>query len=56
MYIVSRFQHQHRKAQDSPEATLESMKTKNVVYCAIVLEEFLKELAAISQEHSVRRV
>ncbi|XP_064636306.1 FHF complex subunit HOOK-interacting protein 1B-like isoform X2 [Lineus longissimus] len=32
---------------------VESQKTKNAVYAAIVLEEFLKELAAISQEHSV---
>ena len=32
---------------------LESVKTKNAVYCALVLEEFLKELAAISQEHAV---
>lgn len=26
---------------------------KNAIYCAIVLEEWLKELAAISQEHSL---
>ena len=32
---------------------MESVKTKNAVYCALVLEEFLKELAAISQEHAV---
>ncbi|XP_074649833.1 FHF complex subunit HOOK-interacting protein 1B-like isoform X2 [Tubulanus polymorphus] len=31
----------------------ESIKVKNSVYAAIVLEEFLKELAAISQEHAV---
>lgn len=39
----------------SPETQdkMESVKTKNAVYCALVLEEFLKELAAISQEHSV---
>ncbi|ESP03652.1 hypothetical protein LOTGIDRAFT_137063 [Lottia gigantea] len=35
---------------DSPEGTL---KTWNAVYCAIVLEEFLKELAALAQEHAV---
>ncbi len=31
---------------------MESVKTKNAVYCALVLEEFLKELAALSQEHA----
>lgn len=31
----------------------EAFKVKKVVFAAIVLEEFLKELAAISQEHSV---
>ena len=30
--------------------TLE-VRTKNAVYCAVVFKEFLKELAAISQEH-----
>ena len=33
---------------------MESVKTKNAVYSAIVLEEFLKELAAVCQEHAVR--
>ena len=32
---------------------VESARTKNAVYAALVLEEFLKELAAISQEHAV---
>lgn len=31
----------------------ESAKTRNAVYCAIVMEEFVKELAALSQEHAV---
>jgi len=31
----------------------ESLKTRNAVYCAIVLEEFVKELAALTQEHSI---
>lgn len=44
--------------QQSPNEHFESnpmdnAKTRNAVYCAIVLEEFLKELAALSQEHSV---
>ncbi|XP_071846775.1 FHF complex subunit HOOK-interacting protein 1B-like isoform X3 [Apostichopus japonicus] len=31
----------------------DSVKTKNAVYCAVVFEEFLKELAATCQEHVV---
>jgi KELAA motif len=42
--------------QGSPAADARSVdplevRTKNAVYCAIVFKEFLKELAAISQEH-----
>ena len=33
---------------------MEALKTKNAVYCALVLEEFLKELAAVAQEHAVQ--
>ncbi|XP_064482012.1 FHF complex subunit HOOK-interacting protein 1B-like isoform X3 [Ornithodoros turicata] len=35
---------------------LESIKTRHAVLCAVVLEEFLKELAAISQEHAVQQL
>lgn len=35
--------------QDSPEF----VEKKNAIYCALILKEFLKELAAISQEHTV---
>lgn len=42
--------------QDSEENPLEALKTKNAVYCAVVLDEFLKELAALSQEHAVLSV
>lgn len=35
---------------------LESIKTQNAVLAAVVLEEFLKELAAISQEHSIQQL
>ena len=34
----------------------ESVKTRNAVYCAIVMEEFVKELAALSQEHAVLNI
>lgn len=36
--------------QENPD---ESIKMWNTVYCALILEEFLKELAALSLEHSV---
>lgn len=32
---------------------MESVKAKNAIFCAVILEEFLKELAAIAQEHSI---
>ena len=32
---------------------IEALRTKNAVYCALVLEEFIKELSALSQEHAV---
>jgi len=43
--------------QPKPEAvvareTQEMMEKKNAIYCAVVFKEFLKELAAISQEHA----
>ena len=43
-------------AEPQPANDLETLKTKNAVYCALVLEEFVKELAAISQEHAVAGV
>lgn len=38
------------------DSKLESIKTQNAVLCAVVLEEFLKELAAISQEHAAQQL
>jgi hypothetical protein len=32
---------------------MDSPKTRNSVYCALILDEFVKELAAICQEHAV---
>ena len=52
LYDCCRFNYQH-KVHESAESSLEALRTKNMVYCAILLEEFLKELAAISQEHAV---
>ena len=30
-------------------------KTRNIAYCAVLFNEFLKELAAITLEHSVQQ-
>lgn len=30
-------------------------KTRNIAYCAVIFNEFLKELAAITLEHSVQQ-
>ncbi|XP_022255157.1 FTS and Hook-interacting protein-like [Limulus polyphemus] len=43
----------HRQAPEKPEGKLECLKMKNAVLCTVLFSEFLKELAAISQEHSV---
>ncbi|XP_041460814.1 FTS and Hook-interacting protein-like isoform X2 [Lytechinus variegatus] len=42
----------------SPEtaAQYESLKSRNAVYSAVVLDEFVKELAALAQEHAVLSV
>ncbi|KAI0227323.1 hypothetical protein LSAT2_022231 [Lamellibrachia satsuma] len=41
------------QSTDRTVSSRETLKTKNAVYCALILEEFMKELAAISQEHAV---
>ncbi|WAQ99642.1 F16A1-like protein [Mya arenaria] len=43
----------HRRPDENPASYGESLKTRNAVYCAIVLEEFVKELASLTQEHSI---
>ncbi|XP_036429193.1 FTS and Hook-interacting protein homolog [Colossoma macropomum] len=35
------------------EKQAEALRVKNTVYCAIIFSEFLKELAALAQEHAV---
>uniref|UniRef100_A0A8C2BKV3 FHF complex subunit HOOK-interacting protein 1B n=1 Tax=Cyprinus carpio TaxID=7962 RepID=A0A8C2BKV3_CYPCA len=35
------------------EKQAEALRVKNAVYCAVIFSEFLKELAALAQEHSV---
>ncbi|XP_076120007.1 FHF complex subunit HOOK-interacting protein 1B isoform X1 [Alosa pseudoharengus] len=37
----------------SLERQAEALRVKNAVYCAVVFAEFLKELAALAQEHAV---
>lgn len=45
-----------RPYQSEEGTRLESIKTQNAVLAAVVLEEFLKELAAISQEHAIQQL
>lgn len=47
------FRYINKKPEPAKASQGESAKTRNAVYCAIVMEEFVKELAALSQEHSV---
>ncbi|XP_018965996.1 FHF complex subunit HOOK interacting protein 1B [Cyprinus carpio] len=35
------------------EKQAEALRVKNAVYCAVIFSEFLKELAALAQEHAV---
>ncbi|KAG9271037.1 hypothetical protein AMEX_G13907 [Astyanax mexicanus] len=35
------------------EKQAEALRVKNTVYCAVIFSEFLKELAALAQEHAV---
>ncbi|XP_071488542.1 FHF complex subunit HOOK-interacting protein 1B-like isoform X1 [Diadema antillarum] len=39
--------------QQETSAQYESLRSRNAVYCAVVLDEFVKELAALAQEHAV---
>ncbi|XP_028992134.1 FHF complex subunit HOOK interacting protein 1B [Betta splendens] len=40
-------------AASSLEKQAEALRVKNAVYCAVIFCEFLKELAALAQEHAV---
>lgn len=39
--------------KSSAEKQNEALRVKNAVYCAVIFTEFMKELAAITQEHAV---
>ncbi|XP_069748377.1 FHF complex subunit HOOK-interacting protein 1B isoform X2 [Narcine bancroftii] len=39
--------------KSSAEKQNEALRVKNAVYCSLIFSEFLKELAAIAQEHTV---
>ncbi|XP_075436656.1 FHF complex subunit HOOK-interacting protein 1B-like isoform X2 [Ascaphus truei] len=39
--------------KSSTEKQNEALRVKNAVYCAVIFTEFMKELAAITQEHAV---
>nr|CAB3244292.1 protein FAM160A1-like [Phallusia mammillata] len=44
---------QSMRQREREERKLRELRTKNAVYASIVLAEFLKELAAVAQEHAV---
>ncbi|XP_069130837.1 FHF complex subunit HOOK-interacting protein 1B-like isoform X3 [Argopecten irradians] len=48
-----RYVHRQKMPEQVPTNPMDSSKTRNIVYCALILEEFVKELASFSQEHSV---
>ncbi|XP_078494533.1 uncharacterized protein LOC144749675 [Ciona intestinalis] len=50
-YVKQRVQEREREQRKMRE-----LKTKNAVYACIVLAEFLKELAAVAQEHAVSNI
>jgi len=52
-YKFSNTKQTDRVKFESAEARLAAMNTKKAIYCALILEEFVKELAALSQEHVV---
>lgn len=41
--------------QSNPINEWDDPKTRNIAYCAVIYNEFLKELAAITLEHSVQQ-
>ncbi|XP_021344716.1 FTS and Hook-interacting protein-like isoform X2 [Mizuhopecten yessoensis] len=48
-----RYVHRQKLPEPVPSNPMDSSKTRNIVYCALILEEFVKELSSFSQEHSV---
>ncbi|XP_076811105.1 FHF complex subunit HOOK-interacting protein 1B-like isoform X2 [Clavelina lepadiformis] len=47
---------QKAQQKNRDERKLKELRTKNAVYASIVLAEFLKELAAVAQEHAVTHI
>ena len=50
-----RFINVHDHNQISSLSEWDDPKIRNIVYCAVIFNEFLKELAAITLEHSVQQ-
>lgn len=48
-----RYVNQRQPSVPDNRDPMDSPKTHNSVYCAVILDEFVKELAAICQEHAV---
>lgn len=59
MIIENRFRFVNlRDDQQSPSVThhqWDDPKSRHVAYCAVIFNEFLKELAAITLEHSIQQ-
>ncbi|XP_076117616.1 FHF complex subunit HOOK-interacting protein 1B-like isoform X2 [Mytilus galloprovincialis] len=47
------YRYVNQRQQNIPDNPMDSPKTRHSVYCAVILDEFVKELAAICQEHAV---
>jgi hypothetical protein len=54
-FIVNRFINTRENSSSMPINEWDDPKTRNIAYCAVVFNEFLKELAAITLEHSVQQ-
>lgn len=48
-----RYINYQNRPHDISENPMDSPKIRNAVFCAVILEEFVKELAAFSQEQAV---
>jgi len=56
VFRLKRFINVRDNHSNIPPATeWDDPKTRNLAYCAVIFNEFLKELAALTLEHSVQQ-
>ncbi len=55
IFLCLRFINIRDNHQNIPTNEWDDPKTRNIAYCAVIFNEFLKELAAITLEHSVQQ-